>query len=65
MRLADFNRDGKADLAVSAPAEDHGNGAIRQLRGTRSGVSTSGVSTFGPREYGVSPGSGVGGTLLA
>ncbi|GAB1339963.1 FG-GAP repeat protein [Streptomyces sp. E-15] len=64
VRLADFNRDGKADLAVAAPYEDHGNGAIWQLRGTGTGVSTSAVSVFGPKEYGVSSGSGIGDTLL-
>ncbi|MFJ3311012.1 FG-GAP-like repeat-containing protein [Streptomyces sp. NPDC086549] len=64
IHLADFNRDGKADLAVSAPNEDHGNGALWQLRGTRTGVSTSGVSAFGPNEYGVSSGSRIGETLL-
>ncbi|MCF3133161.1 FG-GAP repeat protein [Streptomyces olivochromogenes] len=68
VRLADFNRDGKADLAVSAPYEDpahnRGSGALWQLRGTNSGLSTSSVSAFGPKEYGVSPGSGIGETLL-
>ncbi|WP_311315081.1 FG-GAP and VCBS repeat-containing protein [Streptomyces naphthomycinicus] len=64
VRLADFNRDGKADLVVSAPYEDHGNGAIWQLRGSHSGLSTSSVSTFGPREYGVSASSRIGETLI-
>ncbi|MBL1083634.1 FG-GAP repeat protein [Streptomyces actinomycinicus] len=64
VRLADYNRDGKADLAVSAPYEDRGNGALWQLRGSGSGLSTSSASVFGPREYGVSSGSGIGETLL-
>ncbi|MFF9091288.1 FG-GAP repeat protein [Streptomyces sp. NPDC014991] len=64
LRLADFNRDGKADLAVSAPYEDHGNGALWQLRGTNTAVSTSNVSVFGPKDYNVAPGSGIGDTLL-
>ncbi|MEV6839396.1 FG-GAP-like repeat-containing protein [Streptomyces sp. NPDC051133] len=64
VRLADFNRDGKADLAVSAPYEDHGNGAVWQLRGASSGVSTGSVTVFGSKEYGVSSGSGIGETLL-
>ena len=64
VRLADFNRDGKADLAVSAPSEDHGSGAIWQLRGTGSGVSTSSVTVYGPKDYAVAPGSGIGDTLL-
>ncbi|MEU3861754.1 FG-GAP-like repeat-containing protein [Streptomyces sp. NPDC028722] len=68
VRLADFNRDGKADLAVTAPGEDpyhnQGSGAVWQLRGTGSGVSTSSVSVFGPKDYEVAPGSGIGETLL-
>ncbi|MEV0241515.1 FG-GAP-like repeat-containing protein [Streptomyces sp. NPDC050674] len=64
VRLADFNRDGKADLAASAPYEDHGNGAIWQLRGTTGGLSTSGVSVFGPTQYALSSASGIGRTLL-
>ncbi|WP_229900793.1 FG-GAP-like repeat-containing protein, partial [Streptomyces capoamus] len=64
LRLADFNRDGKADLAVSAPQKDHGNGALWQLPGTRTGVGDSNVNVFGPKEYGVSPGSRIGETLL-
>ncbi|MGW2210688.1 FG-GAP repeat protein [Streptomyces sp. NPDC001781] len=64
VRLSDFNRDGKADLAVSAPYEDHGNGALWQLRGTSTKVSTSNVSVFGPKDYNVASGSGIGGTLL-
>ncbi|MFI1839911.1 FG-GAP-like repeat-containing protein [Streptomyces olivaceoviridis] len=64
VRLADFNRDGKADLAVSAPGENEDSGAVWQLRGSSSGLSTSGVSVYGPKEYGVSSGSGIGETLL-
>ncbi|AGS67223.1 FG-GAP-like repeat-containing protein [Streptomyces collinus] len=64
VRLADFNRDGKADLAVTAPHEDHGNGALWQLRGTSTKVSTSNVSVFGPKDYNVASGSGIGDTLL-
>ncbi|GAA2321525.1 FG-GAP repeat protein [Streptomyces hawaiiensis] len=64
VRLADFNRDGKADLAVSAPYEDRGNGALWQLRGTSSGLNTSSVSVYGPKQYGVSSASGIGETLL-
>jgi hypothetical protein len=55
--LADFNRDGKADLAVAAPHEDQDSGAVRQLRG-------SGAGAFGPGDYDVAPGSGIGTILL-
>ncbi|MFD5796453.1 FG-GAP-like repeat-containing protein [Streptomyces diastatochromogenes] len=68
VRLADFNGDGKADLAVAAPGEDvyrnQGSGALWQLRGTGSGPSTRNVSVFGPKDYDVAPGSGIGTTLL-
>ncbi|MFD9934162.1 FG-GAP repeat protein [Streptomyces massasporeus] len=64
VRLADFNRDGKADLAVSAPYEDRGNGAVWHLRGTSSGLNTSNVTVYGPKQYGLSPASGIGDTLL-
>ncbi|WP_333762596.1 FG-GAP-like repeat-containing protein [Streptomyces sp. IBSBF 2390] len=68
IRLADFNRDGKADLAVSAPEEDpyrnQGSGALWQLRGTSNGPNTQTATVFGPKDYDVAPGSGIGGTLL-
>ncbi|KOV73889.1 MULTISPECIES: FG-GAP repeat protein [unclassified Streptomyces] len=64
VRLADYNRDGKADLAVSAPGENEDNGAVWQLRATSGGLSTSGISVYGPMECGVSSGSGIGETLL-
>ncbi|MFH8775934.1 FG-GAP-like repeat-containing protein [Streptomyces sp. NPDC017958] len=68
VRLADFNRDGKADLAVAAPEEDvyrnQGSGALWQLRGAGNGPSTSNVSVFGSKDYGVAPGSAIGTTLL-
>ncbi|GGY41029.1 FG-GAP-like repeat-containing protein [Streptomyces djakartensis] len=64
VHLADYNRDGKADLAVSAPYEDRGNGAVWQLRGTGSGLSTDSVSVHGPKQYAVSSASGIGRTLL-
>ncbi|MFC3351244.1 FG-GAP repeat protein [Streptomyces echinoruber] len=52
VRLADFNRDGKADLAVAAPHEDQDSSAVWQLRGS------------GPGDYDVAPGSGIGTILL-
>ncbi|MGW1007370.1 FG-GAP-like repeat-containing protein [Streptomyces sp. NPDC002520] len=68
VRLADFNRDGKADLAVAAPYENpynnQGSGAVWHLPGTSSGLSTGSVSIFGPKDYGIAAGSGIGTTLL-
>ncbi|MBY8845580.1 hypothetical protein [Streptomyces sp. SP2-10] len=43
---------------------NNGNGAIWQLRGTSNGLSTSNTSLFGPKEYDVPSGSGIGETLL-
>ncbi|MEU6091766.1 FG-GAP-like repeat-containing protein [Streptomyces sp. NPDC047085] len=68
VRLADFNHDGKADLAVAAPYEDpynnQGSGAVWHLHGTSSGLGTSNTSVFGFKDYGIAPGSGIGTTLL-
>ncbi|MGW0316449.1 FG-GAP repeat protein [Streptomyces flavidovirens] len=45
VRLADFNRNGKADLAVSAPYENPYN-------------NVGDVDIFDPADYGVAQGSG-------
>jgi hypothetical protein len=67
LRLADFNGNGKADLAVSAPYEnpynDEGSGAIWQLHGTSTALTTSGADVFGPEDYGIARGSGLGTAL--
>ncbi|WP_079148929.1 FG-GAP repeat protein [Streptomyces agglomeratus] len=67
VRLADFNRNGKADLAVSAPYENpynnEGSGAIWQLHGTSNGLTTSGADVFDPADYGIARGSGLGDAL--
>ncbi|WP_328405324.1 FG-GAP-like repeat-containing protein [Streptomyces sp. NBC_00390] len=63
VRLADFNNNGKAELAVSAPYENGGSGAIWQLRGTSTGLTTSGALDFGPADYGLAAGSGLGDAL--
>ncbi|OEJ36191.1 hypothetical protein AR457_33750 [Streptomyces agglomeratus] len=67
VRLADFNRNGKADLAVSAPYENpynnEGNGAVWQLHGTSNGLATGGAEVFGPADYGIARGSGLGDAL--
>lgn len=46
------------------PRRERGHGALWQLRATSGGLSTSGISVYGPMEYGVSSGSGIGETLL-
>ncbi|WP_093797022.1 FG-GAP repeat protein [Streptomyces sp. Wb2n-11] len=67
VRLADFNRNGKADLAVSAPYENPynnaGSGAIRQLHGTSNGLAANGADVLNPGDYGIAAGSGLGDVL--
>jgi FG-GAP repeat len=38
--LADLDGDRRADLAASAPSENHGRGAVMVLRGTAAGIGT-------------------------
>ena len=48
--FGDFNDDGCADLAISAPG-DNGVGSVTVLFGSRSGLSTSGVRRLVPSAY--------------
>ncbi|MER7837417.1 FG-GAP-like repeat-containing protein [Streptomyces sp. NPDC096040] len=54
VRLADVNGDGKADLAVGARGENGSDGAVWSLRGSVSGLTTTGAVSFGPTSAGVS-----------
>ncbi|MFD6496608.1 FG-GAP and VCBS repeat-containing protein [Streptomyces sp. NPDC060188] len=65
--LRDINGDGRADLFASATNEDNGNGRVWNLRGTASGITTSGSITVDatslklpPPVSGLSFGSGLG-----
>ncbi|MEV2252052.1 integrin-like protein [Streptomyces sp. NPDC050147] len=60
VRLADFDRDGRADLAATAPYEDSGNGAVWQLHGAGAGLSTAGADVFSAADYGLGAGSQLG-----
>lgn len=60
VRLADFDRDGKADLAATAPYEDSGSGAVWQLHGAGASLSTSGADVFSAADYGLAAGSQLG-----
>ncbi|HZE31460.1 MAG TPA: FG-GAP and VCBS repeat-containing protein [Actinoallomurus sp.] len=40
--LADLDGDRRAELAASAPSENHGRGAVLVLRGTTAGLGTKG-----------------------
>ncbi|ADI06798.1 hypothetical protein SBI_03677 [Streptomyces bingchenggensis BCW-1] len=53
--LADVNADHRADLAVATPYEDGryaDSGAVWVLRGSRSGLITGDIASFGPRALG-------------
>ncbi|KAB1143339.1 hypothetical protein F7R91_25805 [Streptomyces luteolifulvus] len=51
--LADQSGDHRADLTVGGPGENAGDGAVWSLRGTATGVTTTGSTTFGPPTTGV------------
>lgn len=56
VRLLDVNGDGKADLTAGAPDENleavADGGAVWSLRGTSSGLTTTGVFAFNPVDLG-------------
>jgi hypothetical protein len=64
VRLADYNHNGRADLAVTAPFENARNGALWTLLGTSSGLTGSGSKAFGSDDYGLANGSRLGESLL-
>ncbi|MFI6376934.1 hypothetical protein [Streptomyces sp. NPDC050546] len=51
--LTDHTGDRRADLSVSAPGEN-GDGAVWSLRGTTTGLTATGSTSFGPGTTGVS-----------
>jgi hypothetical protein len=60
--LSDTNKDGKADLTVGAPGEAGtyaASGAIWHLRGSASGLTTTGIDSFGPAAIGAREKGGV------
>ncbi|MFF7488651.1 hypothetical protein ACFZBC_24600 [Streptomyces luteogriseus] len=52
--LTDHTGDRRADLSVSAPGENAGDGAVWSLRATATGPTTSGATSFGPGTTGIS-----------
>jgi hypothetical protein len=52
--LTDHTGDRRADLSVSAPGENAGDGAVWSLRGTATGPTVSGSTSFGPGTTGIS-----------
>ncbi|MFI8305391.1 FG-GAP repeat protein [Streptomyces sp. NPDC085927] len=64
--LTDHTGDGRADLSLSAPGENSGDGSVWFLRGTATGLTATGATSFGPTTAGVSTaGSPRFGTALA
>ncbi|KRV46712.1 hypothetical protein AQ490_12675 [Wenjunlia vitaminophila] len=53
VRLYDANGDGRRDLAVTAPYEDAGNGAVWVLPGTTTGVTATGSRSYDPVDFGL------------
>ncbi|MFJ3624289.1 FG-GAP-like repeat-containing protein [Streptomyces iakyrus] len=63
--LTDHTGDRRADLTVSAPGENAGDGAIWSLRATATGPTASGSTSFGPGTTGISTAGAPGyGTAL-
>ncbi|MFF9485920.1 hypothetical protein [Streptomyces sp. NPDC014676] len=52
--LTDHTGDGRADLSVSAPGENSGDGSVWSLRGSAAGPVTTGSLSFGTGTTGVS-----------
>ncbi|CAL9494127.1 FG-GAP repeat domain-containing protein [Streptomyces sp. enrichment culture] len=52
--LTDHTGDHRADLSLSAPGENSGDGSVWSLRGTATGPTTTGATSFGPAATGVS-----------
>ncbi|MFB6847890.1 hypothetical protein ACFCXS_23945 [Streptomyces sp. NPDC056373] len=52
--LTDHTGDRRADLSVSAPGENTGDGAVWSLRSTATGPAASGSTSFGPGTTGIS-----------
>jgi hypothetical protein len=62
--LSDVSKDGRADLTVTAGFEDEGVGTVTALRGSTSGVTTTGAKSFGPGTFGLPRSYGAFGTGL-
>lgn len=52
--MTDTNGDGKGDLAVGGSGENNEDGSLWSLKGTTSGLSTTGSVSFGAETAGLS-----------
>ncbi|MFD3496225.1 FG-GAP-like repeat-containing protein [Streptomyces sp. NPDC058690] len=64
VRIADYNNNGKADLAVTASFENNRSGGLWTLPGTSSGLTGSGSKSLSSSDFGVVSGSRLGESLL-
>ncbi|MDQ1036867.1 hypothetical protein QFZ75_003283 [Streptomyces sp. V3I8] len=64
VRLADYDDNGKADLAVAAFFENDRGGGLWALPGTSSGLTGSGSMSLGSADFGLASGSRFGETPL-
>ncbi|MEU6079366.1 FG-GAP and VCBS repeat-containing protein [Streptomyces sp. NPDC047108] len=53
VRLADHNKDGRAELSVGAGGENSDDGAVWVLRGSTGGVTATGAVSFGASSVGI------------
>jgi hypothetical protein len=69
LAVGDFNGDGFADLAIGAPGENDGEGAVHVLYGSVGGLSATGSQLFTQASAGIGdspePGDRFGATLAA
>lgn len=64
VRIADYDNNGKGDLAVTASFENNRSGGLWTLPGTSSGLTGSGSKSLSSADFGLASGSRFGETLL-
>ncbi|WP_413758363.1 FG-GAP-like repeat-containing protein [Streptomyces sp. MMBL 11-3] len=64
VRLADYDDNGRADLAVTASFENDRSGGLWTLPGTSSGLTGSGSKSLSSADFGLAGGSRFGESLL-